>query len=364
MPTNQKRKQKIPPKTSRKKKASIIGRYLIKINEAPIRKKYISKFNKAKREIDQFQKDWEEFEKEDQPAFYQWYDQTFHRKILELQELDQKSFELENLLRKIESIKYLKKISFYKAYQFIKRNKVNLEKETREYYCGENYDKVDEKYERRREGEKGFFTEDEDHLKEIFEEMISENSILREMLRKNQDVYDSFYEKFKKKFFQSEYDFESDESEDKNKNSGEELLKVRYRVLVRKLHPDYRKKDDERLQELWHEVQKAYLEKDLEKLDMLHALCDIHTGNMDGTTSISQLILVTSEYKEQLMEIKERVKKAKKNAAWKFTKIENKETLKKDIDRQITNDIKNRKAFIDHYEEVLKSWSVPPKRRR
>ncbi len=356
-------------KTSRRikpqeKKVPKEKKSLIKINEAPIRKKYISGFNKAKKDIDKIKKDWEEFEKEDQPAFSQWYNQIFGTKITELQELEKKSVELEKFLDEIELVKYQHRISFYKAYLYVKNNEGKPKQDKKEYYSGKDYDKVDEKYEKKRNR---YFDEDddEDELEEIFRQVIESNPMLKEMLRKNKSAYKMFFEKFKEDFFtRKKEEPKRDSTLKKDKGSEDELLKARYRMLVRKLHPDYRKKHDKHSEELWHEVQKAYSAKDLEKLDTLHALCDIHTGDSDGTTSISQWMSIISEYKNQLKGLKKRIKEAQKNAAWKFNKLENKEILRKSLDIQIHKSIAHRRVLISHFEKMLKSWSTPPRRRK
>lgn len=349
--------RRIKPQPSGKKQSS---KSLVKVNEAPIRKKYISGFNKAKKEIDKYQKDLDEFEKEDQPAFSQWYDHIFGMKISELRELDQKASELERLLDEIEFVKYQKRTSYYRAYLYVKNNEGNVKETQKEHYSGKDYDKVDEKYEKKRN--RNYTEEEKEDIEEIFQQLIDSNPALREWLRKNENAYKVFFEDFKKEFFGEDTSGRKDSLEKDNKNSEVELLKSRYRALVRKLHPDYRKKHDRRSEELWHEVQKAYSVGDLERLDTLNALCDIHTGDSDGSTSISQFMKIIAEYKARLKSMKMKIRQAQKTSAWKFSRTENREILKKSLDLSLTNDIKNRRMLLKHYESVLNKWGTPPRR--
>ncbi|MCE9502116.1 MAG: J domain-containing protein [Leptospira sp.] len=338
-------------------------RSLVKIDEIPIRKKYFSGFKKTRKEIEKFKKDWDEFEKEDQPAFTKWYNLFFGARITELRELEQKSEELQQLLREIEFVKYQKKTSYYKAYLLVQSRKNNPEtpdkkNDSNEYYSGKYYDRTEEEFKESRADYQN------DDLADLFETVIASNPLLRDLLRRNKNAYKVFFEKFKADFFSDKetHSGKYHATKEEKTKSTDELIKARYRALVRKLHPDYRKVNDERSNELWHEVQKAYSENDLDRLDMLVALCDIHTGDTEGSTSISQLISVISEYKNQLKALKKRLKQAKQDIAWGFSRKKDKEHLKKSLDREIRENTLKHRMNVERFQKLLKNWSRPPAR--
>ena len=83
------------------------------------------------------------------------------------------------------------------------------------------------------------------------------------------------------------------------------------------------------MQDLWHEVQEAYKANDLERLETILAISNIQTGDFSEEISVSQILNVQSEYKNQLKSIRAQIRKAKKRVEWGFSKISNTQPLSK-----------------------------------
>ncbi|PKL18088.1 MAG: hypothetical protein CVV49_07830, partial [Spirochaetae bacterium HGW-Spirochaetae-5] len=150
------------------------------------------------------------------------------------------------------------------------------------------------------------------------------------------------------------------------KNNPETGTRLRdlYRDLARRLHPDSRKETGEQYDEIWHEVQTAYRENNLERMEMLAALCNIKTGDFYETASISQLIQVQQEYKKQLKALREQAKRAKDDPAWGFSKIGNTLKIKNHIRIDLNEGIEVFKYKLEEMEYILKRWSKPPQKKK
>src|SRR6202020_2367124 len=63
-------------------------------------------------------------------------------------------------------------------------------------------------------------------------------------------------------------------------------IKELYRLLVRRLHPDLRADKDAEVSHFWHDVQEAYEQGNVERLEMLLALTDLQSNAAGEQTSL------------------------------------------------------------------------------
>lgn len=78
-------------------------------------------------------------------------------------------------------------------------------------------------------------------------------------------------------------------------------IKELYRQLVRRLHPDTRAESDAEVSAVWHEVQEAYSDGNVERLEMLLAMTDLQENATGEHTSLSQMRSVLSELRRSYM---------------------------------------------------------------
>ncbi len=166
------------------------------------------------------------------------------------------------------------------------------------------------------------------------------------------------------------FDQDSKESKKESQSSASEVrqtaptthVKSIYRQLVRKLHPDLREISTERETQLWHEVQKAYTWRDIQKLEtILKELDGGENAELDlSYVSIGDLIEFQREIQRRLGFLRYRVKNAKKDPSWEFAKTSQDpkqfKLLKKKLAEQLEKDRLNLKNVKTSLEEQLDSW--------
>jgi hypothetical protein len=349
---------------------------LVLIDQEPIRKDYIKKCKKAYKDLQKAQSEWQKYESKDLPAYEKWYYNTFGSQLTEIRETHEKAADAYQLIHEIYFYSDHFGISYYKAYCYVMDKRKNPDKyseneweqfRNRGYnhskhhheedfdddFYGPNFDKEEENF------------SDED-IEKIFENLVMSDPVMRKKCKDpkfRKKVFSDFKEEFKK--FNQKQKGENIEDEigtvgSKKEDSWEDRVKNRYRKLVRILHPDFREnKEDPELDEIWHKVQEAYQKKDIDRLDMLLAICNIKEGKFREDFSISQILDASMEYKTQLKALKKRLKLAKKDKAWGFSTLNNKNILENSIKRNLQEDLKREKGNLMEFQEILKFMSTP-----
>ena len=88
-------------------------------------------------------------------------------------------------------------------------------------------------------------------------------------------------------------------------------LRSIYRDICRQLHPDTGVTMSERIKQLWIEVQEAYKNKDLDRLETLRALCDLERGSLNKNVSCSRLMNLIQHFQNGVRSLKNMLKGAR-----------------------------------------------------
>jgi len=340
------------------------------IDNAPIRKKHIQSFKKISRELDRARADWTLYEKEDKPAFRKWLNSTFGRELTILRDMQNRVHEMEHLLNEIEDCKYMNRTTYYQAYERVMDRRENPEKYKEDDYDEDSGYNDNEDYASGSESEFNSGSDEEsineEDLRTMFIQFMHEtNPGLLKAISKDKRLFDKAFSVFKEEYYGDEpADSSSGQTHAKNHPETGTRIRTLYRDLARRLHPDSRKETGEQYNEIWHEVQTAYKGNKLERMEMLAALCNIHTGNFYETASLSQLIQVQQEYKSQLKAMREQAKRVKNDPAWGFSKTGNTAKIKTHIKYDLAEAIEVLKYQIDEMEHILKRWSKPPQKKK
>jgi len=112
-----------------------------------------------------------------------------------------------------------------------------------------------------------------------------------------------------------------------------------YRALVRKLHPDHHGTMDAARTALWHRVQTAYRDRDLDALeDCLRACEGLEAGT--STVRVSVLRELTLAAARRVSVLRRTIGRLKREIAWGFTDLVNRDRLAARFRRDLERDRK------------------------
>jgi hypothetical protein len=365
----------IPPnlhKVKEKEAQKNQTRALVVIEQTKVRKKYIQGCKRTIKDLEKAKQEWEDFQNVDVPSYEKWFNGNFGSEISQVREAHAKAQDLHSTLQEIRYWMMKKNISPYDAYRLVMDRKANPEKyrasdEAEAEQKREKERKWNEKFERDffgeeeenfDEDEEDFFGEDEpseEDLQRMFEMFINANPSIKSKM-KDKGFYDFMFERFKEDVLGKK---SSKPGKENIHTSIEDRIKAIYRALVRKLHPDFQTEITPHMQDLWHEVQEAYKAKDLERLETMLAISNIQTGDFSEEISVSQILNVQSEYKNQLKSLRAQIRKAKKKVEWGFSKLTNTQPLSKKIKTELKTELNQHKYHIQEFEKQLSAWSKP-----
>jgi hypothetical protein len=137
----------------------------------------------------------------------------------------------------------------------------------------------------------------------------------------------------------------------------EERLKLMYRKLVRRLHPDLHGEMQPWQKKIWDRAQKAYSDKDHGAIDRLYRLTMLRLRELSDLT-MSEIHESYSWLKNEFSELEREAKNLKRLPAWGFAKRKTYEPLTKkilkDFDREI-DIIKDEIEGVQMEHELLES---------
>ena len=355
-------------------------RALVVIEQTKVRKKYIQGCKRTIKDLEKAKQEWEEFQSVDVPSYEQWYNQSFGSDLSQIREAHAKAQDLNSTLQEIRYWMMKRDMSPYEAYKLVMDRKANPEKyrtldeeaaerereqkrKWKEKY-GKDFFDEEEDFEDEEEEDGEFFGDrkepSEEELRMMFEFFIQANPSIKSKM-KDKGFYDFMFERFKEDVLgRKSKNPETDEVDPKT--SVEDRIKNIYRILVRKLHPDYQAEITPYMQSLWHEVQEAYKAKDLERLETMLAISNIQTGDFSEEISVSQILNVQSEYKSQLKSLRVQIRKARKRVEWGFSKLTDTKPLSQKIRSDLKMELKSHQFHIQQFEKQLQAWSKPMQR--
>ena len=140
-------------------------------------------------------------------------------------------------------------------------------------------------------------------------------------------------------------------------------VKELYRVLVRRLHPDSgRSHADPHRERLWHDLQEAYAAQDIERMEVLLAMTDLHEGKDAMRTTLYHLRKVAREIARTVREFKIRLHDARESPAWRFWHAADREKAGAKLRSQVESRIKVAQKHLAVLEKEISVWQAEPKR--
>lgn len=352
-------------------------RRLVLVDQEPLRKKAAAECTRELAKLDALRAQWQRFEQEDQPRFGSWMARTFGDLLSLLRETDELIRQKESLVREVEAEMYFGDARTYRAaYKAVMKRRAADEAEAETGFANDadEFQHPDEEgasdngnpYTKRAAAGPVSEEQAEEMFREFLEDVLD---IHPKHLRKSE--YAQLFAKFKVEVLGM--DPPSKGASPSNRTAPEPMpaaktgparLKEIYRILVRRLHPDSRTGAAGAVSALWHEVQTAYEKRDLDRLEMLLALSEIHTETVGTETSLFQLRSALQELRRSVQAMLRSLSRAKSDPAWDFSRSDDHSTLEAKLARQFKQDRSRQVAVLRELESLIAAWEPPPKSRK
>ncbi len=362
------RKSPRPPRPTASKAARVAVWALIVVDQEPLRRAATGQCDECLEDIETARADLARFEREDRPAFERWMAGKFGQVMTELRALEAQYAEKAGLAEAIEmELIFGGSQTHHEAYQAVMKRRERVaqgfapEPEEGPHATGGSAADADE-------ADDG---DDMDRfiLGDKFEEYCAQElGVNPEQL--NRREYDALFKEFKRKV-------SGKDADPKPRNAAppprakaraavapEARVKELYRVLVRRLHPDMRADGDATVAEVWHEVQAAYADGNVERLEALLAFADVREKRFGPHTSLAQMRAVFSDLVRTLHAVRRSIAEARKAPAWNFTRTLDRVGLERQTRAELTRDLVRRRAELADITRVLENWTRAPIRRR
>jgi len=334
----------------KKSKRSFVGQNFLRevvvhSNPAGIRDYHINAYKKQLSSLNHASEKLRHFTEVDQVAFTLWWQREFFDQLLAQTNLEKTLDELQLIVDVVEQYKIHHKCTYQLAYSVV--SKAHAENKLSEL------------------------------MKKILLEMNGQKS---KKSRKNKfDFSEQAFEDFLR-------DLSTDDNQSKaNDNwsldiftalSPEETtdnyIKKAYRDLVRLLHPDAKKGEEQTAEEkaLWHELQNAYEWRDLDRIEAI-----FRTVNGAGSAAINfatipigDIFAMKATVAKKLKDRRREIRDAKKQLNWDFEARRKKNSYLTHLAKTIQSEIDEQSMLlefgIEKFKKRIQGWNAPRKQQK
>lgn len=142
-------------------------------------------------------------------------------------------------------------------------------------------------------------------------------------------------------------------------------VKEIYRILVRRLHPDTgRERSNPQTRKLWDDLQQAYATLDLERMEVLLAITDLHESGSAVRSTLYHLRQVALQLRGQLDGLKVRLRQARKSPAWTFWHAKNRTQAGEKIRATVLARVRLAKEELSSLEQEVERWKEQGRRKK
>ncbi len=324
----------------------------ILLDTAKIRREYEAQYEKAEEKLARLRESWRSFEETDRPAYQRWFQISFGKELAEMRHVDEEIRLKALIVDRVHYERMASGVSFFNAYQRVLRDEDAYMAESRHYDqnpsdgSGQQYAHEPPDEEDTWDSDGGGFEEGDDEMYDALREMLGN---LREAFFPHEDYLDDEIEDFMGSFRRG--------SRDAGKR-----LKEAYRRFCKIMHPDTGAVFDERSAVLWNDAQKAYEERDLDKLEALLAIAETGGKGFSPKTSCAQILDAIGHIEEETGSLEYEIRRAKKDPAWEFSSIsaEKREKLKARLAGKVSQELSQMKAQFARLQAQIAKWENPP----
>lgn len=402
-------------------------RALIVIDSSRIRRKAFTNCKRARSTFEKAEEEMQHFETHDKPAFKRWYRMALGPKISETDRLTEEVRQWEQKLHRLDYFSRLKRCSIREAARLYEEQREEFE---RQEECLQKQLREEEEL-RQRAAEKRRAAMVEDVLDDLYEFLEPKRKKIKKSIKRGEPKELVFYELMNEfcwlsgaplfhlvaltqepefadlwaefgldgaldgtvegEFFgvdaesdtgwEAENSFAGETGRDKSSADPSDPETTRLNSLWREmafaLHPDQSDSgQDEAKLELWHQVQEAMQQRDVDRMEVLHAHMQILTGDLSPSTPVSRIQGLTEMYRHSREALRRSIRKLRQNDhRWGFAKLDERrrtqirDELNKDMDVEIEELQDHLESLRIYYQQRMaphrkRSTQPPPDKAR
>jgi hypothetical protein len=321
-------------------------RRIILLDQQPLREEAGREARKKIGEMEKLNTSLSEFEKTIRPAYERWEAETLGPLLAEERHLIAKISHLEHLINRAGLEALFTGRNVRKIYEEVAREQQEWEERQAAGKSEPPRPEPEEPYDPDAERE---FSDDEREFR-AYVRYACGNEPDRFTKREYKKLFDEYLGWKKKREGEAG-------SVGRKKEDVPARVKELYRVLVRRLHPDTGKsRNDPNIQRLWHDLQNAYAAQDVERLEVLLAMTDLHESGSAVRSTLFHLRKVAKEMGNAVRELKARFREARTSPAWAFWHSDNREKAGAKIRAATEARIREAKNHITILESEINLW--------
>lgn len=330
-------------------------RRMILIDQIPLRREAEKKALKGLRETVKLRGTLVEYERQILPEYVRWETEVVGTLLAEEREMEAKLRELTRILEAVDYESLFYDTSPQAAYQEIMREIRKMEAS------------------QRRAEDRGFEDEPRDAEEKWDEEAgYSENErAFRSFLRMAAGIDPDFLPKreYKKRLAEFLERMQLGRASQGRKTADDDTasrVKELYRVLVRRLHPDSGPsvRRDPLMAQLWHDLQDAYAKKDIDHLELLLAMTDLHEGQRGMRSTLFHMRRAATEFMRSAKELKSRLREIQTTEAWGFWHAPDRNKLASKLKAQVESRLRSTRNKLAQCEAEIEILKSPARKRK
>ena len=289
-----------PPKNS--------CRALIPLDTAKIRRGYLKEYKRRKKVLERLEEQLQRYEESDEPEYRKYLARTFGAEQTLLRELTEQIHLCQNRYEKIRFLAHESHMS-KERYCFTLRSQLTSEQNFWELLEME-LQRFLESGRKTREEEKREYEKSARELRSAVFGVDEDEDIEMDETCEDDDDFEKIFQKLFDNLLGDDDNIPEEESEVSE-------LKKLYRELCLQYHPDRMGAHDAKTQRLWHEIQDAYVNRDLEGLRAIRSGIELESG--ESTLCCSEIDEMLLDIEWSIQEKRSELRAQKKTPIWGFS---------------------------------------------